>query len=92
MALDISALNEQIRVLKQQSAAASHCAQMLALYKKELIRSWSGREIPYFCKTIDAQIQKCRQLSASMEQVSYDIMQAAEEILREEATLSQQEA
>lgn len=85
MALDITASNEQIRKLKQQSAAASHCARMLAAYKKDLSKAWHGIEADYFCKAIDRQIRKCERLSEDLDRLSGDIAQAVEEILIEES-------
>lgn len=84
MALDITASNEQIRKLKQQSAAASHCARMLAAYKEDLSKAWRGIEADYFCKSIDQQIHKCERLSVDLDRLSCDITQAVEEVLIEE--------
>lgn len=89
MALNISSANAQIRRLKQQSAAASHCARSLLAYKEQLNCSWSGIEVDYLCKVIDQQIRKCETLSADLDRLSRSMAQAVEDILLEESILSE---
>ncbi len=88
MAFDISAANQQIRRLKQQSAAASHCARQLITYKKELTGAWSGVEVRYIRKAIDQQIRKYEVLSADLDRLSRDMAQAVKDILLEESAAS----
>lgn len=90
VSLEILALNRQIRSLKQQSAAASRCAQSLARYKSDLLRSWSGDEAVYFRRSLDAQIQSCRKLATELDQLSRDVTRAMQDLLREEKARSGQ--
>lgn len=88
MALDILASNGQIRMLKQQSAAALHCAQLFRTYEGEIAKAWSGKDAAYFIKTLEQQICKCEELSRQMNHLACDMMQAAAEI---SAEVSEQE-
>ena len=84
VALNVSKANAQIAQLKQQSAAASHTARLLSLYKTELMRSWSGIEADYLIKAINTQIRACQKLSNESNALCRDIAQAIEDILSEE--------
>lgn len=85
VALDIAKANAQVALLKQQSAEASHTVGLLSLYKTELMRSWSGIEMDYLIKTIDAQIYACEKLIDESEALCADIVKAIEDVLAEEA-------
>lgn len=86
VALNITEVNAQIALLKRQSAAASHTARFLSLYKAELMRFWSGIETDYLIKTVDAQIRSCEKLSDWADTLCRDIAQAVKDILSEEDT------
>jgi len=84
VALDLSLAYAQVALLKQQSAAASHTARVLASYKVALLKSWSGVEAEYLGNVIDEQIRACEKLGEKTESLSCDIMRAIEDILIEE--------
>lgn len=89
MALNTFTTNQQIQRLKQQSAAASHCAHQLIIYKKELTMTWAGTEVGYLCSAIDLQIQKYETLSIELDRLSRDMAQAVEDNIREEFAVSE---
>ncbi len=84
MALDLSLAYSQVALLKQQSAAASHTARLLASYKTALLNAWSGIETDYLGSVIEEQIRACEKLSKKTDALSCDIVRAIEEILIEE--------
>lgn len=83
MAVELLASNQQIRMLKQQSAAALHCAQVLRIYKDEIKQVWGGKDAECFTKGLEQQICKCEALSVQLDHLACDIMQATTEILAE---------
>lgn len=84
MALDISQANEQIALLKQQSAAASYTAKLLSSYKAELLHSWSGADVEQISLAVDAEISDCEKLSSEANRLCQNIIRAIEEISKEE--------
>lgn len=82
--LNITKAYARVALLKQQSAAVSHAARLLSVYKEELLRSWSGIEVDYLVKIIDAKIHVCERLSEESDSLSHDIVRAIEDILSEE--------
>lgn len=84
VALNVTRANAQIAQLKQQSAAASHTARLLSLYKTELMRSWAGIEVDYLITATDVQIRACKKLSDESNALCRDVAQAIEDILSEE--------
>lgn len=84
MALNVSSVSVQIALLQRQSATASHTARMLSTYKAELIRSWSGVEMSFFCSVIDKQILECENLTGELDCLCRDLARTMQEILEKE--------
>lgn len=86
MALNISEVNMQVALLQQQSAAASHAARLLSLYRSELPHFWSGEEVEILCRVLETQQQDCEKLYEELSSLCTDIVQAVKSIQNQDST------
>lgn len=86
MALNILEVNAQVALLQQQSAAASHTARLLSLYKLELLHFWSGEEVDCLCRVLEAQLRDCETLYEELYSLCSDMVLAVKSIQSQGST------
>lgn len=86
MALNISEVDMQVTLLQRQSAVASHVAQILSLYKLELLHFWSGEEVDCLRRVLEEQSRDCEKLYEELSLLCSDIVRAVKSIQNQDST------
>lgn len=80
MSVDFSGAEQQTVRLMRLSADLLHVDKMLAAYQDMLRQAWYGDEIDIFTKTIEQLRHNCQQMADGAEQLSRDVLYAAEQM------------
>ena len=80
MSVDFSGAEQQTVRLMRLSANLVHVDKMLAAYQDMLRKAWYGDEIDIFTKTIEQMRRNCQQMADGAEQLSRDVLYAAEQM------------